>query len=179
MDRLPLVTPNLILRDFTAQDLPAYRALRMDAKFQRFASEEESTDGKAAELLQLFIDQSRVRPRTKYQLAITLKDATLIGSCGVRTERPGAASFGIEVGRAWHGTGFAREAGAALLCFAFDVLPLREVYAETIPENLAAARLCRALGFALVEERPGTRTFKGRSWSTAVYALRRNNGTKG
>ncbi|HEY0963922.1 MAG TPA: GNAT family N-acetyltransferase [Pseudomonadales bacterium] len=175
MNRLPLVTSNLVLRDFTAQDLPAYRALRMDAKFQRFASEDESTDRKAAELLQLFIDQSGTRPRTKYQLAITLKDGTLIGSCGVRREleRERTASFGIEIGRAWHGTGFAREAGDALIRFAFETLPLDEIYAETISENLAAVRLCRALGLRFVDEHPGARTFKGRSWTTAVYAVRR------
>lgn len=176
MDKPPLITANLILRDFTAQDLPAYRALRSDVKFQRFSSEEEATDEKAAELLQLFIEQGRAKPRMKYQLAITLKDGTLIGSCGARLEREGAASFGIEVGRTWHGKGFAHEAGAAVIAMAFDVLPIHELYAETIPENRAATRLCRQLGFRLVEERISTRTFKGRSWNTVVYAMRRYSG---
>jgi ribosomal-protein-alanine N-acetyltransferase len=176
VSKVPLLTENLVLRDFTAQDLPAYRALRSDAKFQRFSSEEESTDAKAAELLQLFIAQARAKPRLKYQLAITLKDGTLIGSCGARVEREGAASFGIEMGRPWHGSGFAREAAAALLHFAFETLPVHEVYAETIPENLAAVRLCRLLGFRQVEERIAARTFKGRSWTTAIYAIRRHHG---
>jgi ribosomal-protein-alanine N-acetyltransferase len=162
-----------MLRDFAPSDLPAYRRLRADAKVLHFSSEEESTPGKAAELLQLFIDQAHAAPRTKFQLAITLKDGTLIGSCGVRTEQPGLASIGCEVGREWHGSGFAREAGLALLDFGFRELQLDKVYAETIPENLAALRLCRSLGLRLATEQVGARTFKGRSWNTAIYELSR------
>lgn len=173
MNKPPLVTSNLILRDFTAQDLPAYRALRSDAKFQRFSSEEEATDDKAAELLQLFIEQSQAKPRMKYQLAITLKDGTLVGSFGVRTERPGIASIGCELGRRWHGKGYAREAGIGALMFAFLDMDIELVYAETIPENRAATRLCTALGLEWRDTRPGARYFKGRTWDTAVFVANR------
>lgn len=175
MSKLPLVTANLVLRDFSAQDLAAYQALRADPKFQRFSSEDESTPEQAAELLRMFLAQAQAMPRTKFQLAITLQDGTLIGSCGVRSEQPGSASIGCEVGRRWQGTGYAREAGLALVAFGFRELGLASVYAETIPENRAAARLCRALGMRLAEERAGTRHFKGRSWNTAVYTLGRND----
>ncbi|MEY4642639.1 MAG: hypothetical protein RLZZ227_2633 [Pseudomonadota bacterium] len=170
----PLTTPNLVLRDFEAADLAAYVALRSDTKFLRFSSEEESTETKAAELLQLFIDQARATPRLKFQLGIALRDKTLIGSCGVRIERPGEASIGCELGRAWQGSGFAREAGMALLDFGFRELQLEQIYAETIPENLAAVRLCRALGLRLTEEHVAARSFKGRSWNTAVFQLTRS-----
>lgn len=82
MNKPPLITPDLILRDFTAQDLPAYRALRSDVKFQRFSSEEESTDAKAAELLQLFIEQSRAAIRLCRMLGF-----------GFVEERPDARTF--------------------------------------------------------------------------------------
>lgn len=170
---LLLTTPSLVLRDFQSPDLAAYTALRSDAKFLRFSSEEEATPAKAAELLQLFIEQARAVPRAKFQLAIALRDGTLIGSCGVRIEQPGVASIGCEVGRAWHGCGYAREAGLAMLEFGFRELQLDRVYAETIPENLAAARLARALGLRLVEERVAMRRFKGRDWNTAIYQLTR------
>ncbi len=168
-----LAAGNFLLRDFATSDLAAYQALRSDAKFQRFSSEDESTPEKSAELLQLFIAQSRALPREKYQLAITLKDGTLIGSCGVRIEAPGVASIGCEVGRQWHGTGAAREAGRAMIAFGFRELDLERVYAETIPENLAALRLCRELGLRLSHALPAQRTFKGRSWTTVVYELTR------
>jgi ribosomal-protein-alanine N-acetyltransferase len=168
-----LSTANLILRDFVPSDLGAYLALRMEPKVLRFSSEEESTPEKAAQLLQLFIEQASAIPRTKYQLAITLQDGTLIGSCGVRIEAPGAASIGCEVGRQWHGRGAAREAGLAMLAFGFSELQLDKVYAETIPENLAALRLCRTLGLRLAHTLPAHHHFKGRSWASAVYELTR------
>jgi RimJ/RimL family protein N-acetyltransferase len=166
-------TTHLLLRDFQPSDLPAYTALRSDAKVLRFSSEDEATAQKAAELLQLFVDQAAAVPRTKFQLAVTLRDGTLIGSCGVRIEHPGIASVGCELGRQWHGSGFAREAGLAMIDFGFRELRLERIYADTIPENLAALRLCRALGLQLVEERVAARAFKGRSWNTAVYQLTR------
>jgi RimJ/RimL family protein N-acetyltransferase len=170
---LPIITTNLVLRDFTASDLPVYQELRANTKVLRFSSETESTPETAAQLLQLFIEQSTAIPRTKFQLAITLKDGTLIGSCGVRMEMPGVASIGCEVGRRWHGSGVAREAGLAMLDFGFRELQLDKVYAETIPENLAAMRLCRTLGLHLTRELPANRTFKGRDWTTAVLELSR------
>jgi RimJ/RimL family protein N-acetyltransferase len=102
-----------------------------------------------------------------------LKDGTLIGSCGIRTEQAGAASIGCEVGRQWQGSGLAREAGCALRDFGFQELQFDRIYAETIPENLAALRLCRALGLRHVDEQVAARTFKGRSWNTAIYAMTR------
>lgn len=168
-----LATGRFILRDFVPADLGAYQALRADVKVLRFSSEEESTPEKAAQLLQLFIDQAKAVPRTKYQLALTLEDGTLIGSCGVRIEAPRVASIGCEVGRQWQGSGAAREAGLAMLGFGFGELRLDKVYAETIPENLAAARLCRALGMRLVRTLPAERHFKDRAWDTAVYELSR------
>lgn len=60
-----------------------------------------------------------------------------------------------------------------MIDFGFRELRLDKVYAETIPENLAAARLCRALGLRLVDEHAAARTFKGRSWNTAVYQMTR------
>lgn len=173
MTTLPIVTTKLVLRDFTASDLPTYQELRADTKVLRFSSESESTPEKAAQLLQLFIEQSAAMPRTKFQLAITLKDGTLIGSCGVRTETPGVASIGCEVGRRWHGSGVAREAGLAMLDFGFRELQLDKVYAETMPENLAALRLCHTLGLRPARELPAHRTFKGRDWTTAVLELSR------
>jgi [ribosomal protein S5]-alanine N-acetyltransferase len=170
---LPLATANLLLRDFMASDLGAYQALRADAKFLRFSSEEESTSDKAAQLLQLFIEQSKASPRTKFQLAITSKVGTLIGSCGVRTEAPGLASIGCEVGRQWHGRGVAREAGLAIIDFGFRELQLDKIYAETIPENLAALRLCHALGLQVARELPERRNFKGRDWTVLVLEMSR------
>jgi ribosomal-protein-alanine N-acetyltransferase len=170
-----LETENLLLRDFLYEDLPAYRALRSDWKFQRFYSEEDSSDQKSGHLLKMFIEQATAEPRTKYQLAVVTKTGELIGSCGVRIEAPGELSIGCELGRQWHGSGFAREAGKAMLAFGFQELDATRICAETVSDNKAAIRLCRSIGMAVREERADDRWFKGRSWGTTTLAIERSD----
>ena len=81
-----LETQRLLLRDFSARDTAAYVTLSSDAKYQKFYSEVDCTVAKAVQLVEMFIKQARQRPRTHYQLAISLKgDSGIIGTCGMRT----------------------------------------------------------------------------------------------
>ena len=122
--------------------------------------------------MDLFIEQAKELPRKKFQLAIIKKSSgELIGSGGVRIEMPGAASIGCEVGRIWHGSGYAKEAGLAMLEFGFLNLHLNSIYAETNSKNLSAIRLCKSMGFIITEENKQTTFFKGQYWSTLVLTL--------
>ncbi len=146
---LPLVTPRLQLRDFCASDQAAYRQLRLGSAFgQHYAAHQLSPDFSDA-LLQQFIAQQQATPRRAWQLAITLADGgTLVGSVGLRyTSLAGEAQFGIELGEAYWGQGYAREAGAALLHAGFNPLGLHRVEADTHAANLPAQRLATSLGF--------------------------------
>ena len=64
---------------------------------------------------------------------------------------------GVEVGwtlrpDCW-GRGYATEAGAASLAYAFGVLGLSEVFSVILPENARSQAVARRLGLTLVEER--------------------------
>ncbi len=173
---LPIQLPNNItLRNFRAEDLPQYETLRSDPKFQRFYSEEDCAPGRAKELLDMFIAQSRETPRTKYQLAIVSNSEALMGSCGIRIESPGNASLGCELGRHWHGTGTARHAGEALLAFGFLELGVQRIFAETLAANKAAVKLCEAIGMHIESEHADDRHFKAREWTTTVLAIHRDD----
>jgi len=91
-------TKNLLLRDFSMQDLPLYTALRSHPDFQLYYDDDDVTPEKSAFLLQLFIKQSQGSPRQKFQLAICDKDGVVMGSCGIRLEAAGQASIGFELG---------------------------------------------------------------------------------
>ncbi|HYD81979.1 MAG TPA: GNAT family protein [Paucimonas sp.] len=166
-----LETPNLILRDFVRGDLDAYRALRDDPKFRRFYNEDDVAGDKPAFLLDMFIEQSRAEPRTKYQFAVTSKAGELMGSCGVRLEGEGQASVGCELGRRWQAAGYAFEAAAAVVDFGFRSLGAHRIYAETMAENKAAILLCKRLGMRVEAEFVENRYFQGRWWNTAVLAI--------
>ncbi|MFZ6679477.1 GNAT family N-acetyltransferase [Undibacterium sp. Tian12W] len=165
-------TRNLVLRDFSMQDLAPYTALRSHSEFQRYYSEDDVTPEKSAFLLELFIQQSQEIPRRKFQLAICGKDEVLMGSCGIRLEAPGLASMGFELGIPWQGAGRAREAAQAMLDFAFRDLQVQKVYAETLLENQGATNLCKSLGMRIsAAEKRGSPYFKDSNWQAAGFEI--------
>ncbi|HEX3980326.1 MAG TPA: GNAT family N-acetyltransferase [Acidimicrobiales bacterium] len=64
---------------------------------------------------------------------------------------------GVEVGWTLHpeywGRGFATEAGAASLAYAFGVMGLSEVFSVILPENLRSQAVAGRLGLTQVEQR--------------------------
>ncbi|WP_394252251.1 GNAT family N-acetyltransferase [Vibrio profundi] len=165
-------TNRLILRDFHTGDANAYVQLTQDKKYQRFYSEEDCTAEKSLALVQMFTEQANESPRSKFQLAITVKETgQVIGTCGIRLEGNQQASMGCGVARSAQGTGYALEAASALIEFGFNSLHCHRIYAETIADNKAAIALCRHLGMreeAIFKEH---RYFKDKWWDTAIYAF--------
>jgi RimJ/RimL family protein N-acetyltransferase len=51
------------------------------------------------------------------------------------------------------GQGYATEAGAASLAYAFEVMRVDEVFSVILPENLRSQAVARRLGLTLLEER--------------------------
>ena len=74
---------DLTLRDFVPADKLQYQQLRSDPKMHRFYSEDDSSEHRAGELLDMFIEQAKQDPRTKFQLALE-SDGQLVGTCGIR-----------------------------------------------------------------------------------------------
>lgn len=169
---LKIETERLILRDFCTDDADAYVKLTQDKKYQRFYSEEDCTAEKSLALVQMFVEHANELPRSKFQLAITVKETgQVIGTCGIRLEENQQASMGCGVARNAQGTGYALEAASALIEFGFKTLDCHRIYAETISENRAAIALCRHLGMreeAIFREH---RYFKEKWWNTAIYAF--------
>lgn len=78
------------------------------------------------------------------------EDNALLGECTLFSFEEGSrrAEVGYMLGRAAWGQGYAREAVAALLDWAFDALRLHRVEADVDPRNLRSIRLLEGLGFA-------------------------------
>lgn len=64
-----------------------------------------------------------------------------------RAEPGGTAEIGAEIDRPFWGRGHAREAGEAVIDFAFRTLGLHRLEIRTAPENVAALKAAQALGF--------------------------------
>ncbi|MBU2863811.1 GNAT family N-acetyltransferase [Reinekea forsetii] len=165
-------TKRLLLRNFEKSDTNNYCNLTSDSKYQRFYSEEDCSVEKSRFLVEQFILQTLEEKRSKYQMAIVLKDTgDFIGTAGLRIEQDKQASIGCGIGRNYQSAGYAIEAMYALLKYGFEEHDIHRVYAETISENTPAIWLCEMLGLREEARLIENRYFKGQWWSTVVMAM--------
>ena len=172
---MEIITPRLVLRDFTPSDLTEFLAYHAEPAYAQFYDRPEIDPAQVRALMQKFIDWAAAAPRRNYQLAIVEPGGSPgpIGCCGVRTQglEEGMAHFGIELAPPCWGRGLATEAGGAILSFAFRDLGIREIRSITITENVSVARLVARLGFTGVETRPGPGWMSERGWTRTEWRL--------
>ncbi|MGF1762896.1 GNAT family N-acetyltransferase [Aliivibrio kagoshimensis] len=165
-------TERLILRNVNEHDEEAYIQLSQDAKYQRFYDEDDCSIEKASQLVEMFIEQSKEQPRTKYNLAITHKQSgEFIDVCGLRIEGNRQASVGCGLAREYQVSGYAQEAMQALIDYGFNQLHVHRIYAETIADNRAAILLCKRLGMRIEGRFFEHRYFKEQWWDTVILAM--------
>jgi ribosomal-protein-alanine N-acetyltransferase len=170
-----IVTPRLILREFTPEDLPAFLAHQADPRLLEFYGPEDLGADQTRDLVERFIRWAAESPRRNYQFAIARREDSkeLIGSCGVRLEgcEAGRAEFGLQLAPEHWGRGFATEAARATLGFGFRDLGLQEIRGVTVTENVRVQGLVAKLGFNQMETRPGPAWMRDRGWSETVWGM--------
>jgi RimJ/RimL family protein N-acetyltransferase len=169
---LLIVTDHLVLRDFVAGDLQAMLAYQTDPRYLRYYARNRvaHVDDQARTLLQRFIAAQEERPRTAFQLAMTLReDGRLIGNAGVRKESVDATEgdMGCEIAPDYWNLGYATEATRAMLAFGFDSLGLHRISASTMAPNLGAWRVLEKLGMKREGELRET-TLLADGWANSV-----------
>lgn len=89
---------------------------------------------------------------TAYRFAI-LRDGTLIGVIDVSDIADGAGELGYWLDEGEWGRGFASEAAAAVVCFAFGEAGLSTIMAGHAADNHASGRVLQKLGFSPLGDR--------------------------
>jgi RimJ/RimL family protein N-acetyltransferase len=91
------------------------------------------------------------REGTGARVAVEDRDGTFLGWVALHRWNPAfrTMSMGFVYGRHAWGRGYATEAGAALLDWAYDALPVNRVQAEADTRNVACRRVLEKLGFTL------------------------------
>ena len=145
-----LETPRLLLRRFRAGDVDAFAAYRSDPEVARYQGWEAPYSRAEAERFVASMAQSAPgRPGTWFQFAVTPRpDGPLVGDCALRTSRRDArrGELGFTFARMHQGRGYATEAAAAVLAYAFGTLGMVRIEAHTDARNERAARLLARLG---------------------------------
>jgi ribosomal-protein-alanine N-acetyltransferase len=169
-----LRTERLVLRDYVAEDWPAVLAYQRNPLYLRYYEWEDRTAEEAQEFVQMFLDQQRETPRTKFQLAITLKSGgRLIGSCGIRLQSAGGreADIGYEINPDYWSNGYATEAARAMVEFGFTKLGFHRISSWCVADNVASASVLEKLGMRLEGRLRENEFYKGRWWDTLLYAI--------
>ncbi len=173
---MEIITKRFVLREFTAEDEPAFLAYHSDPRYAEFYGPEEVGREHARDLLRRFSRWAAEEPRRNYQLAISdIRDPhELIGCCGLRREDYGShqAEMGIELSpRYWGRYAYAIEIASALLEFGFGTLELTEVRGISVSANSRISRLARRYGFVEADTRPTSDWMRARGWSQTEWKL--------
>jgi RimJ/RimL family protein N-acetyltransferase len=167
-------TERLLLREFVESDWQAVLAYQRDPRYLRFYPSDDRSEDEVRRFVQMFVDNQRVQPRIKYQLAVVLPPGgVLIGNCGIRKGSIDAlqADIGYELApHAW-GQGYATEAALAVLEFGFSQLNVYRIWANCLAENTASRHVLEKLGMRLEGQLRANEYFKGRWWDTMIYAI--------
>jgi ribosomal-protein-alanine N-acetyltransferase len=170
-----LHTPRLKLRPFTEGDTDAIFALQSNPRVLHYWDAPPWNDRAQAERF-IVRSQEMAQEGSGVRLAIErAADGIFIGWCGFFKWNPDYRSAGIGYcldEPAW-GQGFATEAAAAVLQWAFDSLDLNRVQSEADTRNIASARVLEKLGFVLEGTLREDCIVNGEVSDTWVYGLLR------
>jgi RimJ/RimL family protein N-acetyltransferase len=151
-----LTTDRLVLRSFRDDDLePFTEVLRAEPVRAALNIPADVGPARAFTEMAAWVGQWELRGTGHWALE-ERASGVLVGRAGLH--RPGWEDWpGVEVGWTLHpdhwGKGYATEAGAQAVTYAFETLRLPEVFSVILPTNHRSQAVARRLGFTLVEER--------------------------
>ena len=167
----------LILRRFEDSDLTPFVAYRNDPEVARYQSW-DSCDEQEAKAIIREMGAGRVGvPGKWFGFAIESKETgTLIGDCALRVDEhePYRAEIGFTLAREHQGRGFASEAVARVLDYAFGVLGLHRIIAIADCRNAPSVALLERLGIRREGHFLENVWFKGRWSDEYLYAVLRH-----
>lgn len=147
---MDLITPRLILRVMTAEDIAAILEERRQPGWAADYPTEGDRDiaGHLDRNGLLAGDLTGFNPR----LVIERSTGETIGGIGFlgAPDAAGSIELGYGLAASRRGQGYATEAAQALIAFAFSRPEVREVIAETTPDNPASTRVLEKCGLNLV-----------------------------
>jgi [ribosomal protein S5]-alanine N-acetyltransferase len=176
---MELTTERLVLREFNPGDWQDVLAYQSDPRYLRYNPWTERTPEAVQTFVQMFLANQQEQPRTKFQLALTLKSTyQLIGNCGIRLGSAAMesadsheANIGYELSPLHWGQGHSTEAARAIVQFGFTELHVHRIWSWCIVDNVGSARLLEKLGMRVEGRLREKEYFKGRWWDTLLFAI--------
>ncbi|SOD95688.1 8-oxo-dGTP diphosphatase [Caenispirillum bisanense] len=146
----PLGTARLRLRPLTPADAPAVRACVGAAEVATRTLDIPHPlppDAEAAFLADIAADMAT--GKAVVCAVERTEDGVFVGACGLTNIAGDTAEAGYWIAREHWGQGYASEAVAAVVAFAFDELKLARLTANALADNAASLRVMEKAGFTL------------------------------
>ncbi len=174
MLQLPIQTPRLQLREFTADDLEGVYAYSADPRVTRYLFFGPRDRDSTAEYLDELIASQLERPRTRFELAITEAGSRVpIGACDLSLIETNVVDLGYMLGHEHWGRGYATEVARALTEAAFSHLRAERVISTVDINNRASIRVLEKIGMRWEAVYRKHRRAKNRWWDCHLYTLPR------
>jgi len=167
------MTERLLIREFRASDWRAVHADASDPETVRYLDWGPNTESDTKKFVKLAISYRSERPRTHYELAVTLRaTGELIGGCGIE-KRPARKDgvVGYCLNRAHWNKGCGTEATRALIEFGFTELDLHRISARVDSENIASGRVLEKAGMTLEGHLREDFPLRGGWRDTLIYGI--------
>ena len=146
---LILTTSRLLLREFTLSDAPFIRKLLNTPGWLQFIGDRGvATNGDAEQYLANGPMKSYVTNGFGLWCVCRIDDGSAVGMCGLlKRETLEHVDLGFAMLPDAHGMGYAREAAAATLAFAYERLGVVKMLAITSQTNARSIHLLEKIGF--------------------------------
>jgi RimJ/RimL family protein N-acetyltransferase len=146
---MEIITPRLLLRDFTPHDAQAVHAFDADPELTRYRGGGQITEEDTRAFIQRTQQWLQSEPRPIYALAVMIKEQDkMVGVVGLTiTERDaGQAELWYRLSRTFGRQGYTTEASSAMLAFGFTELRLHRIAALCHPDNVGSRRVMEKIG---------------------------------
>jgi RimJ/RimL family protein N-acetyltransferase len=168
----PITTERLVLRRSHAEDAGAISTYRSDPEVHRYQGWERTDHEGVQEEIAAMAGRAPGEPGGWVQLSVEQRDTgQLVGDVGLSPDEtePGVIKVGYTMDPVFQGRGYATEAVAALVDYAFDSLGAERVRAFASAENLPSIRVAEKVGLRLMER--FERTYEGKTWHGVRYEI--------
>lgn len=174
---MKMETERLYFRQAGLEDAAALFEYRSDPETAKHLSREPKTIAEVQEFISNSAKEINT-PDTWYQLVITKKaNGMVIGDIGLHFLKN--ENEVLEIGYTLHpmarGKGYAQEALASVISFAFLQLNKKEIIASVDPENTPSVKLLEKLGFTVKSHSIKSLFFKGQWVDDVVYTLAKSS----
>jgi len=146
-------TERLLLRPFTSDDLDAFASINADAAVMRYIGDGKPQTRAQTEMrLNAILDHWNQHGFGLWAVVDKASNA-LSGFCGLQyLDNTAEIEVGYRLARQFWGLGYATEAAAATLRYAFEVLGLDRIVAVVQPENFASQSVIKKIGLRYVKD---------------------------